>query len=156
QTGVPAIDVAGLLTVHQEQMVGAGAAGNVDVFAQLNIALGAENCQSTIAPVGKSVRCVPVDAHVALGVSAAQQYVAIGIQARVIWIGEVANRRSDDVCVGRACEREMLLDLVTADIAQNATIPITLKEPSWTQVPIEAVGPKPHGLHDPADGATTH
>ena len=57
-----AIDVARALLVRHEQMVRAGAALDVDVFAQLDVAVGAEDRETPVAPGRQAVGREPVDA----------------------------------------------------------------------------------------------
>ena len=47
---VAAIDVARLLPIDQEEVVAAGSTADVDVLAQLDVAVGAEDGQASVAP----------------------------------------------------------------------------------------------------------
>ena len=53
QRDVAAVDVARLLLVDEEQVAAAGPAGDVDVLADLDEAVGAEDGQPAVAPGGR-------------------------------------------------------------------------------------------------------
>ena len=82
QGRLPAVDVAGRLAVDQEQVIGAVAPGDVDVLAELDVALGAEDRAAAVAPGRKAVRGVPVDPDVAARALAAQQDLAEVLELR--------------------------------------------------------------------------
>jgi hypothetical protein len=73
QRRVTAVDVTGRCAVDQKQVVRALAPGDVDVFAKLDVALGAEDRAAPVAPRGQAVGRVPIDAEVAVAALAAQQ-----------------------------------------------------------------------------------
>src|SRR5258708_29444798 len=65
QLDASAIDARHAFAVDQEEMIDSGLARDIDIFAQLDIAFGAEDHQSAVAPGGKAVGREPVDAHIA-------------------------------------------------------------------------------------------
>src|SRR5262249_3820455 len=69
-------EVARRFTVDQEQVVGARTAGNVDVLAQLDIAVGPEHGEPPIAPGRQSVGRVPVEAGTAAALVVSPQHLA--------------------------------------------------------------------------------
>ena len=108
------------LAVDQKQVVGAGAPGDIDVFAQLDVALGAEDRAAPVTPRGQAVGRVPVDADVAVAAVAAQQDLAEVLELGLVRIGVVGDRARDDLGVVGAGEVEELIDLVRADVGQDA------------------------------------
>src|SRR5512133_2261925 len=80
--GFPAaVDMLGALVIDQQQMVATRPAGNVDVFAQLDVAIAAQDESTPVAPDTESLRREPVDANVAHAAIAAQHDIAKVIQS---------------------------------------------------------------------------
>src|ERR1044071_9722071 len=71
-----AVDVSGLLLVHEEEVVAAGAARDVHVLADFDEAVRAEDGQTPVAPGAQTVGREPIDADVAGASVAAQHHVA--------------------------------------------------------------------------------
>jgi hypothetical protein len=78
------VDMAGAGLVDQEDMVGARPAGDIDIFAQLDRAFGAQDSEPPVAPGRQAVGGEPVDADIAAGLRAAQQDLA-----EILEIGQV-------------------------------------------------------------------
>src|SRR5262245_20341883 len=121
QLNVAAVDVPSLLPVHEEEMVSAGSAADVDVLSQLDVSVGAEDGQPTVAPRAKAVRREPVDANVARTAVAAQHHVAEVLQLGGLGMREISNLRGDNSGQGGAGEEEKLVGLMRADIREDAT-----------------------------------
>ena len=90
-----AVDVAGFLLVHQEQVALAGTAGDIDVLADFDEAVGAEDGQPPIAPRRQTIRGEPVYADVAGPAIAAQQNVAEVLEIRILRVGHIAGLGGD-------------------------------------------------------------
>src|SRR5690606_37835927 len=69
-----AIHVAHTFAVHDKEMILSRAAGDIDVFPELDIAFGAEDSEPAVAPGGQAVRREPVDAVIARSTVAAQKH----------------------------------------------------------------------------------
>src|SRR5260221_2473735 len=151
QGGGAAIDALGALLVDQEKVVGARLAGDVDIFAGLDIALGAEDDQPAVAPDAEPVRRVPVDADIAGAAIAAQHHLAEILELGLFRIGVVGDMRRYHLGLGRAGVMEELVGLVGGDVDQDAAIAGTLVEPVRARVEAEPVRPEPDRLHDAAD-----
>ena len=93
-------------------MVAARPASDVDVLAQLDVALRAEDGQPPVTPGAEAIRGEPVHANVAGAAVAAQHHVAEILQARVLGMGEVRHLRRDDLGRGGAGEEQELVGLV--------------------------------------------
>ena len=156
QISIAAVDVASLLFVYQEQMVCARAACDVDVLAQLDIAICAKDGQPPIAPVIEAIRRVPVDADIAPSAIATQKQFTKVLQFRVDRVREIPYRRCDDVGISRSGKGQKLLDLVAGDVAQHAAIPVTLEEPCRPKLSVEPVRTKPYSLNNAANGSGLH
>ncbi len=137
-------------------MVAARLAGRVDIFSQLDIALGAEDGQPPVAPGRQPVRSEPVDPDVAGGVGAAQQRLAEILQLRRARIAAVGHRGRDDLDIERAGEEQELLELVRGDVGQDAAIAGPLEEPVRPRLGVEAVRPEPDGVDHLADRPGLH
>ncbi len=129
------------LLVDQEQMVAAVATRDVDVLAQLDVALGAEDHQPAVAPGRQPGRGVPVDPDVALGVVAAEQQVAEVLQTGLVRVGEVPDRAGDHLGRPGAGEPEELVDLVRGDVDQDSAVPALVVEPVRPAGAAAEVGP---------------
>src|SRR6266567_5174646 len=107
-----AIDVARAAMIGHEQVIGAGAAFDVEIFAQLDISVGAEDREAPVAPARQPVGREPVDPHVTAGALAAQQDLAEIFEVGKVRSAELADRAGDDLGVlGTRVEHE-LLDLM--------------------------------------------
>src|SRR5262249_35681137 len=96
---------------------------------------------------------VPVDSCIAAAAIAAQQHLAEILEVGIAAIGEVADRGAHDLRVLGAGKGEKLIDLMAANVAQDAAMLIAPEEPGWAQVPVQPVRAKSDGLHDAADRA---
>ena len=86
---------------------------------------------------------VPVDPDVAVGLFAAEQDLAEVLELGLIRIGVVGDRARHDLGGVGAGEVEELVDLVRADIDQDAAGIGAPEEPVGAQVAIEPVRPEP-------------
>ena len=120
QLDVGAVDALRAGAVDDEQVVTARAAGDVDVLAELDVALGAEDDQPSVAPGGQPLRGVPVDADVAVGVVAAQRRLAEVLHGRRLGMGVVGHRAGHHLGGLGAGEPQELVDLVAGDVGEDA------------------------------------
>ena len=137
--------------VDQKQMVGARPPLDVDVFADLDRALGAQHDQPSVAPGRQAVRGEPVHPHIAPGTLAAQHDLTKIFEAGRRQFGETAGRAADHLGVFRPGENQELVDLVGADVAQDAAMRVLLEEPGRADRAVQAVRRQIDGLHDAAD-----
>ena len=124
-----AIHVPDTLAVDDEQMIAARPAGDVDILPELDRAFAAEDGQPAVAPCRQAVLREPVDADVAGGALRAQQHVAEILElrpVRMVEIGDVARRHFGLFAAG---EEQELLDLVRADVAEDAAGALAAPEP---------------------------
>ncbi len=148
-----AVDVLRAFAIDEEEVVAAGPAGDVDVLAQLDVALGAEDRQPPVAPHAQALRREPVDADVAGAAVAAQQHFAEVFELRRVRVGVVGDVRGHDLGARRAGEVQELVALVRGDVAQDAAVALALEEPVRPRVVAQRVRAEAHGLHDAADRA---
>ena len=123
-------------------MVDAGAAADVDIFAQLDGALRAGDEQTAVAPGRQAVRREPVNADIAARVFRAQPHFAEVLQARRLGIAAVGDARGDNLGVVGACKKQKLLALVRADVGEDAAIFVALEKPVGPRLLVEAVRPE--------------
>ena len=149
QRDVAAVDVARLLLIDEEQVARARPAADVDVLADLDEAVGAENRQPAVAPGRQAVGREPVDADVAGAAVAAQHDVAEVLERRVLRVMDVADLRRDDLGLRRAGEVEELIGLVRADVAEDAAVTRLVEEPRRPRRRRHAVRPQADRLDRP-------
>jgi len=89
---VAAIDMFAACFVGQEEVVGAVSSGDINVLAQLDRALGAEQGKPPVTPGWQGVWRIPVDADVAVAVGIAEHDFAEVFELRVRRIGVVYRR----------------------------------------------------------------
>jgi hypothetical protein len=106
--GAGDVEVAGAFAVDDEDVVAAIVARDVDVFAQLDVAVGAEDEGAAVAPGGETVGREPVDAQVAGRAAVADE----GRLPEILEFGPVGVRvvgdggaRSDDCRCRKGCRR---------------------------------------------------
>lgn len=110
QRPMAAVDVAAGPAVDQKEMIAAGPAGNVAYLADFDIAVGAEDEETAIAPDAEPVRRVPVDADMAEGVSGPDQSLAEILEFRMPRIGMIGDPGRDDLSRGAAGKGQELID----------------------------------------------
>ena len=117
------VEVLLALVVDEIDVVAGFLAADVDVFAQLDRALGAEDDGAAVAPRAQAVRGEPIDANVIRRPVVAQERgLAEILELGLVGVGVVGDRRLGDGGVGRPGEREKLLELVAADVAEDAAV----------------------------------
>ena len=126
---VVAVDVAGLLLVHDEEVVALLADGDVGVLPHLDVAIGAEDEEASVAPGAEAVRREPVEPDIAEAAIAAQHHVAEVLEVRMLRMTHVGDLRLGDLGLGRAGVVEELIDLVRADVAEDAAVLHRVPEP---------------------------
>src|SRR4051812_8327249 len=107
-----AVDVVRPLLIDDEEMIAAGPAGDVDVLAKLDVAVGAEDGHATIAPGREPIRSEPVHPDVARASVSAHHDVAEVLELWMVRMPDVPHLRGDDLARGRAGEEEELVELV--------------------------------------------
>ena len=126
-----AVDVACALIVDQKQMLGPWAAFDIDIFAQLDRAFGAQNGGATIAPGRQAIGGKPIDANIARGAAVPQGDFAEILKAIANRIA--ANAGIADIGVRAIGEGQELINLVAGDIDQKATLIFRVEKPGGTQ-----------------------
>ena len=53
------------IAIHQDHMIRAFLPADINIFAQLNIALRAQNCEPTITPIGQGIWLEPIHTNIA-------------------------------------------------------------------------------------------
>src|SRR5215207_148040 len=107
-----AVDVIRPLLVADEEVVATGPASDVDVLAQLDEAVGADDRETSVAPGGQPIRREPVIADVAGAAVAADHHVTEVLELRVLGMVRVAHLRGDDLAARGARVVEELVELV--------------------------------------------
>src|SRR4051794_5686805 len=100
------------LAIDQEEMIGAGTAGDVDIFAELDGALAAEEEEAAVAPDAEAGRGEPVDPVVTARVLGAEQDVAEILEFRAVRVIEIADLAGDHLGLVGFGEEKELLELV--------------------------------------------
>src|ERR1017187_2634093 len=121
---VIAVDVAGLFGVHEVEVIAAlvFGVGDVGVLADFDVAVGTEDEEAAVAPGAEARGREPVEAHVAEAGVAAEHHVAEVLEFGVIFVADVGDLGRDDLRLSGAGVEEELIDLVGADVAENATV----------------------------------
>ena len=148
-----AVDVLHAVAIDQEQVVLAWPAGDIDIFAQFDGAFGADQEQAAVAPGGQLVGREPVDADIAGGTVGGQHHLAEVLQFGRVGIVEIGDLARYHFCLGAAGEEQELLDLMRADVAQDAAVAGLLIEPVRPLVVADAVRSETDGRDNAADGA---
>src|ERR1700719_3529663 len=84
QHDIAAVDVPRLLLIHDEQVIAALAASNIDVFAQFNVALSSKDKQAPIAPRPEAIRSEPIHADISRTPVAMKHHVTEILEVRLI------------------------------------------------------------------------
>ena len=74
-------------------MIRARLPAHIHIFAQLNIALRAQNCQPTIAPIGQGIRREPIHTNIARSPIAAQTNLPEILQLRILQVCIICGER---------------------------------------------------------------
>ncbi len=153
QASTGSIDILAAVTIHENEAVGAFGVADVNIFTQLDVALGAENGQTTVTPGRQRIRCIPVDADIAVALVAAQHDLAEILKARIVRVGVIGNGGGHDLNLGRTREEHELVDLVAGNVGDDTTVGFALEEPLRANLAVQAVRAKADSLDDAADGA---
>jgi hypothetical protein len=148
-----AVDALNAFAIDQKQMIDAGRAGNIDIFAQFDGAFGADDEQPPVAPGRQAIGREPVNADVAARGFRAQQHLAEILQSRRLRIGAIGDRRRHHLGVVGSGEKQKLLALMRCDVGEDAAIFIALEKPLRPRRLVQAVRPEPGRMDDTADGA---
>src|SRR5919106_5372379 len=114
-----AVGVARLLLIDKKQVIAVRPAADIDVLADLDEAVRAEDREAAVSPSPEAVGREPVDADVARSAVPAHQRVAEIFKARIRRIVHVADLRCHDVGSRRAREVQELIALMRADVAED-------------------------------------
>ena len=143
--------------VDEDDRVAPPVRAHVDVFAQLDVASGAEDDRAAVAPGTEAVGGEPVDADVVGGAVVAQERcLAKIIEAGRVVIGKVADGGMNDSGVPRAAVEQELFELVAADVAEDAAVLDPVEEPGGARRLAQPVGAEAKDLDDAADRAAVH
>ena len=161
QWNIAAIDIADLLLIDDEEMIASRASGDVRVFAQLDIAFGAEDEEPAVAPGSEAVGCEPVNTHVTDAAIAAKHHVTEVLEFRMLRMVDIADLRGDGLGRSGARVEEKLIDLVRTDVGENAAVLCGFPEPVWPRrgtavvsMPLlDLVRCDVQRLHDSSDGS---
>src|SRR5690606_29584614 len=91
-----AVDVPGFFLIDQKKMITTFAAGDVDVFPDLDVSVGAQYGQAAVSPCFQAVGSEPIDPDVAGAAVAAQHNVSEIFELRVLRIMDVSDLRCHD------------------------------------------------------------
>ena len=144
-------DMTGAGIIDKKQMVGAGPPLDVDVFSNFDGALGAKHDQPSVPPGGEAVRGEPVHPDITPGTLAAQHDFAEILEAGRRQFGETSDGAADHFGVFRPGENQKLVDLVGADVAQDAAVGVRFEEPGRADRLVQPVRRQIDRLHDAAD-----
>src|SRR5262245_475873 len=86
-----AVDSVHALLINNDQMIAPGLSPDIDVFANLNIAFCADNCQPGIAPRRQAIGGEPVNADVAAAAIPTQHHVAEIFQSGMLRMEQIAD-----------------------------------------------------------------
>src|SRR5690606_10312065 len=120
------------LFVDQEEVVVAGTAGNIDIFPELNIALGAQDRQTTITPCGQAIRGEPVNPDITRRGGGAHMRVAHILQSGPVSMATIGDIGRNHFAVHGAGEEQELFELMAGNIAKDAAIALAREEPFGT------------------------
>src|SRR5215831_16815219 len=84
QLDIVAIDIAHPFLIHDEEMIVFRAAGDIDVLAQFDVAVGAENEEPAVTPHGKTVGSEPVDPNITRSPIAMEHHVSEILELRML------------------------------------------------------------------------
>src|SRR5215207_5613016 len=126
-------------------MRGSGSSGNVDVFAYLDEAVGAQDRHPPVAPRAQPAGGKPVDTEVAGSTVAAYQRVPEVVELGLLRVGEITDLRRHDLALGGPGEVKEVVGLVRADVDQNSAVAFALIEPRRAMV-------RPQAMRAQADG----
>src|SRR6266849_637903 len=102
QRVVCGIYVPGLFLFHQKKVTASRSSRDVNVLADFNKSVCAQNGQPAIAPGGKTIWSEPVHADVSSAAVASQHQIAKILELRILLVVHIAHLRRDDLSLGRA------------------------------------------------------
>jgi hypothetical protein len=150
-------DVAFGVVVDEVDVVAPRVAGDVGVLAELEVPFGAEDEGASVAPGAEGVGGEPVDPAVAGGAVGEHDVdVAEVLQARVVLVRVVGDAGRGDRRVVAAAVEEHLLELVAADVAEDAAVGVPVEEPVGSGASVHPVRAHPHDRDDTADGTVRY
>ena len=140
--------------VDHDHVVPILAGSHIDVLAQLDVPLGPDQEEAAVPPGSQPIGSEPIEAEVTgdSGIGG-QAGIAVILQPRILWVMEVGDPARHHRCVRGAAEVEHLLDLVGADVRDDAAVPLAVEEPSGTISCLEAVRPPTTEGDELADGS---
>jgi xylonate dehydratase len=151
-----AVDVAYARAIREEHVVSRCAPSQIDVLANLDVALSAEDGETGVAPRRETGWREPVDAEVSRSAVALHHRVAEIFELSVFGVLEVADLRGNDFRAGRLREEQELVELVRSDVAEDPAVPRRIPEPRRALRRMNAMRPESNRLHDVTDRAGLH
>ena len=128
------VEVALASVVDEVDVVAGFVAGDVEVFAEFDVALGAEDDGAAIAPGAEAGRRQPVHVVIAqhdptVGRRVPQRHPTEVLEAGVRRRRDVGDRRCQHLGRARSCDREELVGLVGGEVDEDASRAIAVEEP---------------------------
>ena len=112
------------------KLVAAVPSGDIQVFAQFDKALFPHDHEAPVSPTGEPIGREPIDPQIThRTVRARERHIAIIVDAGIILVEAVGRARHIDARVLHARVKQELLNLVAADVDQNAAGFRTVEEP---------------------------
>ncbi len=141
------------VAVYEVEVVAVWLAGDVDVFAELDVAFGAEDEGASVAPCAEAVGGEPIDAEMVGGAVIREEGgFAIVFELGVLGVAVIGGEGVGDAGILGAAVEEELLDLVAADVAEDAAVLGALEEPLGATGGAQAVGAEAEDLDHASDG----
>src|SRR6476620_12051744 len=113
-------------------MTTARASRDINVLTNLDVTIGAQNCQPPISPRGQAIGSEPVIANVSRATVATQDHISEVFEIGMLRIMHITGLRCHDVRLCRAGEKQELISLVRADITKNSPVAFLVPEPIRT------------------------
>src|ERR1700677_2786127 len=132
-------------------MIAARPAGDINIFAQLNISLGSQDKEPAIAPGAQTIWGEPVHADISRTAVAVQHHVAEVLKPGMGGMIHIGDLGSGHLCSGRIRVVDELIGLMRSNIAENAAVLEGIPEPAWTSDVVHLVRRDIHRLYHFAD-----
>src|SRR5205085_3864459 len=107
-----AVDVARFFFIYDVEVIAAGVTGDVDVLANLDVSIRAQNGQASVSPGVKSIRGKPVYPYVSSTAVAPDCHITKVFELRILRVVNIAGLRSKNFCACRAGEVKELIELM--------------------------------------------
>src|SRR5262245_13178852 len=137
-------------------MVARGAATDIDVLPNRDVAIGPEDRQSAIPEHPQPARRKPVDTCVTSATIATEHDVAEVLDLRKFGMVDVSGLSRHHARLSRGREEKKLVDAVRCKIAQDSTGSLTFEEPGRPRFCVQPVWCQCGCLHDATDDSCTN